>query len=231
MSVLDRLNAATATTSSIKICLDGEKQAEWDQILNNLEDTSLQATSLAAEETTAKIDRMEALRAEVAASEVTFDMRQMDWTARLNLQAAHPPRAGDFIDRSRGYNVVTYSREVIPRSCTAVTDGEGDTTTNVPPDTWLHLLGRGEEGDPDYIPPALNFGQVEELFSAAVKVNDTGTSIPPSARSFSPNPGSGTSSKSSKPGKAPARSGGKGGNRRTSPKSPTGTSLADPSGT
>lgn len=229
MGVLDKLAAATPNTKLVEICLNGALQAEWDKLATSLQNVGIQDQSLAAEQTTGILQKMEEIRGEMIASQVQFEMEQLDWAERINLQAAHPPREGNFVDRIRNYNVDTYARAVIMGSCVSVTDGDGDKVTEIPSDLWDRLLGRGARGEPGYIKSALNAGEVNDLSVAAIEVNDTGTSIPPSAHSLLVSQDSGMSSEASGPGEAgslPASS--EAGSQPTSPSTSTSPTSAAP---
>lgn len=229
MGVLDTIAAATPNTKVIKICLNGALQGQWDALEGSLQNVALGTQSLAAEQTTDILRQMEELREQIAASEVSFEMEQMDWAERINLQAAHPPREGHFVDRLRNYNTETYARAVIIASCVSVTDGTGDKATTIPAELWDRLLGKGARGDEDYIKSALNAGNVDDLTVAAIDVNDKGASVPPSARSLLASQDSGTSSEASGPGTAgslPADS--EAGSQPTSPSTSTPTTSAPP---
>lgn len=200
MGVLDKLNAAGAPTGYVKIPLRGDLQAEWDELMSKVQDVALKDTSLAADGITAHVQKMEALRDEIAASEVAFEFRALPWRKRVALQAEHPPRDGVFIDKVRGYNVITFSPALIMASCTAVIDEEGDRLEDIPAETWLHLLGDDDK------PGALNMQAVNELVKGANVVNDEVPSVPPSALSWLVTPVSGESSTPSKTGPDPAPS-------------------------
>lgn len=223
MGVLATLSGATPHRRIVKICVDGAAQAEWDVLLAELDEAVAQdskAGSLAAERTTEKLEQMEAVRERIAASEVSFEVEQLDWTARVALQAAHPPRKDNFIDQVRGYNVETYQLAVVRGSTEAVEDVNGDRATEIPDDTWDALLGRGKAGDEDYVKGALNAKDVDKLVRAAIDANDGETTVPPSARSLLVSQDSGASLAQPGPGTSP-RSGSAGGSRRGSAKSRT----------
>lgn len=222
MSVLDTLAAATPNRRSVKICVNGALQAEWDALVEQLPDVVVE-TSLAAENVTAVAQELEAMRGRIAASEVTFEFEQLEWTKRIALQAAHAPRPGHFVDGLRGFNVDTYTPLIIRKSCVAVVGADGDRATEIPDPLWTSLFG--DPGDPDdpERPPvkgSLNAKQVNDLLAAAIDVNDGVTSVPPSARSLLQSQDSGASSAQPSPGTSP-RSGSAAGSRRTSRKSST----------
>lgn len=221
MGVLATLSGATPHRRFVKICVDGAAQAEWDRLLAELDeavDKDGKVGSLAAENTTAKLEQMEAVRERIAASEVGFEVEQLDWTSRIALQADHPPRKDNLFDQVRGYNVETYQMAVVRASTVAVEDVNGDRATEVPEETWRSLLGHGKPGDDDHVKGALNAKDVDKLVRAAVDANDGETKVPPSARSLLVSQDSGASLAQPGPGTSP-RSGSAGGSRRGSPKS------------
>lgn len=235
MSVLDKLTAATSTRKSETICLDGALQAEWEAAFLTLEDAALEdekatagaSMANATPHTSAVIEKLEDIRGRMTASEVTFVFEQVGWTSRLGIQAEHPPREGNLLDRIRGYNLATYTPAIIKASCIEVTDGTGDTVTDVPDEVWNSLLGWVDDDGTEH-KGALNLKQVSALFEAASEVNDRETRIPISARSLLTSQDSGASLAQPSPGTSP-RSGSAGGNRRTSRKS-TATKKAASSG-
>lgn len=217
MSVLDTLTHATPSRRTIKMCVDSAVDAEWNQLRDQLEEAAAQdqrTGSLAMENTRGIVDQMETMRERVAASEVTFTLEQLEWTERLKIQALHPPRKDHIVDSVRGYNTDTYIPAIIKASVVSVTGADGDEATDIPDDVWTSLLG-----DPDQnVKGALNFGQVERLYTMATAVNDTDTRVPSSARFLLGSQASEASSQQRGPGTSP-RSGSAGGSRRGSPTS------------
>lgn len=209
MGVLDTLKGATKARRSVTLILDPALEAEWRALSERLEEAAvsdLQGGSLARPATTEIVEQMEAIREKVATSEVTFTFEQLTWTERLALQAEHPPRKDNAIDRARGYNTDTFTEAVIRASCVSVTDATGDEATDIPADTWTALLG------------TLNFGQMNRLYGAATAVNESEARVPISARSLLETQDSGASLAQPGPGTSP-QSGSKGGSRRSSRKS------------
>lgn len=227
MGVLDTLTAATSSRKSVTICLDGAAQAEWEATFLTLETAALAdekpdaGASMATPtpNTTAVIEKLEEIRERMAASEVTFVFEQTGWTKRIALQAEHPARDGNLVDQLRGHNVETYTAAIIKSSCVSVTDGTGDTATDIPDALWDRLLGYTDDDGTEH-KGALNLRQVQSLYTAAAEVNDGDTRVPISARSLLQSQDSGASSEQHSPGTSP-RSGSAAGNRRTSPKSST----------
>jgi hypothetical protein len=185
VTVLDRLEGASKGHRSVDLILDADLEAEWQDLNNSLDEMlrrDEQAASLAdpLPNTRAAIERMEELRDLVKASKVTFTFEPLPWTDRLSLQAEHPPREGNLLDRANGYNVVTFIPEVIRRACVSVTDAAGDTATEVPEATWVSLLG---PLDPPAA-PKLTMVQINRLFAAADGQNTQALRVPSSARSL-----------------------------------------------
>jgi len=216
VSVLDTLRAATPLRKSVPICLDGALQAEWDQVLERLDEAGKNDAnrgSLAMPETTKLVDQLDEIRAKMAASEVTFTFERIPWGRRLALQAEHPPRDGNPADLIRGRNIETYFPALVRASCVSAKDADGDEAV-VPDDLWDTLLGvEGTAG-------ILNFKQVNSLFDAANYVNEGESTVPPSARSLLESQDFGASLAQPSPGTSP-RSGSAGGSRRGSRKSST----------
>ncbi|NUS53431.1 MAG: hypothetical protein HOV66_01000 [Streptomycetaceae bacterium] len=222
MGVLDTLTAGSPNQRSVKMCVDGALQAEWDAALDAMSDAAdadENAQSLAFEHTRAAVARLDEIREKVAASQVTFLFRQLPWPRRLALQSEHPPREGNLVDQVRGFNVETYLPALVRASCVSVTDAAGDTATTIPDTVWQGLLGGVDDNDQP-IEGSLNFRQVNDLVKAATEVNDEETRIPTSARSLLQSQDFGASLAQPDPGKSP-RSGSAAGSRRTSPKSST----------
>jgi hypothetical protein len=215
----------------VSICLDAALEHEWDELQKQLPDAAKTddeaAASLADPEgsladpmpaTRVVIEKMEALRERMAASQVTFTFSNIPWTERLELQATHRPRTGNFVDSLRGYNTDTFTRALIQRCCTQVVDEDGDTLTEIPQDVWDSLLGRPATDDTEASAGALNWQQVNRLFAAAFKVTDGETEVPPTARFLLESKDSGASLAQPGPG-TPPPSGSAAGNRSTSRKS------------
>ncbi len=228
MGVLDTMATASPTKRELEIILDAELAAKWEDLSAQLEraaDADIDSGSLALPETTRIVNEMEEIRDQVAASKVRFIFEQMDWTDRVDLQAAHPPRDGKVADRMRGFNVATYVPALIKGSCVKVVDANGDEATEIPDETWDRLLGNPDAKPP--IRPALAEGKVTELFVKAQEANQGETRVPPSARFLLGRQDSGASLAQPSPGTSP-RSGSTGGSRRTSRKSSATKKAASP---
>jgi hypothetical protein len=190
--------------------LDGALYAEWDALLDdyaNVENNPDQG-SMEKPKHLEIAERMEAIREQVAASEVIFIFERVPWSKRLALQAEHPPREGNMADRFRGFNIETFYPALIRASCVAVKGADGD-EAEVPEDLWDALLGSGDSAG------SLNFKQVNQLSDAANFVNEGENRVPPSARSLLGNQDSGASLEQPSPGTSP-RSDGEAGSPRGS---------------
>lgn len=232
MSVLDTLRGATAARKSVTMCVDGALQAEWDSLKDQLDDAAREDTqngSLALPKTTAIVNQMDELREKVAASEVTFLFEKMDWSERLALQAAHPPRDNNLPDRIRGFNNATFYPALIKASCVSVAGADGDVATDVPDEVWDALLGTPATDDKPAVPGSLNLGQVNTLSAAANHVNDGETTVPPSARFLLGNQDSEASLAQPSPG-TPPPSGSEDGNPSGSPTTSTTKKARKPAG-
>lgn len=189
MSVLDTLARSSRLVRYVEIVVDAGLDARWTRLRNQLEEAAAEdqrSGSLAAENTRRVVDDMEAIRDKVDASRVTFAFEQLDWTRRLALQAEHPPRKNNILDQSRGFNVETYTRAVIPECCLGVIEPDDDTDdtsdptpVSVPPATWKNLLGDPED---ESSRPTFNYAQVNQLYLTATAVNDEAPRVPTSAR-------------------------------------------------
>lgn len=227
MSVLDTLRAATPARKSVEMCVNGALQAEWDATLDELDKADETGTgSLAQPAVTEIADRLDALREQMAASKVTFHFEKMPWAARLALQAEHPPREGNMVDRIRGFNAETYYPAYIRGSVCSVVGVDGEEVTEIPDDVWDSLLGvNGSAG-------SLNTGQVNTLIGLADAVNNGQTSVPPSARSLLESQVSGASLAQPSPGADLPPSGSEDGSPSGSPStstSPTTSTSGDES--
>jgi hypothetical protein len=237
MGVLDKLDNASTRTREETLILDAALEEKWERLSRGLDqaitadekvtvdavDDDGQAPSLAMPATSKAIDEMEAIRDQVAASQVTFTFAPMDWTERLTLQASHPPREGNLIDLARGYNTSTFISALIKATCVKVVDAAGDESTDIPAATWDHLLGNQEANPP--VKPTLTHGQVARLFAAAQQTDQGATRVPPSARYLLGVQDSGASLAQPSPGTSP-RSGSAAGSPRGSRKSSTAKKAA-----
>jgi hypothetical protein len=204
VSVLDTLRAASPARRSEKMCVNGALQAEWDKTLAEFDDIDPDTSgSLAQPAVTEIVDRLDTLREQVAASEVTFTFEKMPWQERLALQADHPPRDGNVADRIRGFNAETYFPALIAGSCVSVTGVDGDEVTDVPADVWESLLGAPADDDKPAVAGSLNSGQVDRLVALANQVNSGQNAVPPSARSLLVSQDSGASLAQPSPGTSP----------------------------
>jgi hypothetical protein len=235
MGVLDKLDTATPARRDVTLILNQALNAEHDALRRSLEqaaDRDLKGHgSMEESETSRVVKQMEAKRAAIEASQVTFVMNALDWRRRLALQAEHPPREGNQMDRGAHYNVDTYTPAIIRESCSYVVDNEGD-EAQVPDPTWDDLLGVSEAEATKARPaksPKLAYSQVNLLFSAASGASDQATRVPTSALFLLDSQDSGESSTSPSPGPDPAPSDSTAGSRPTSRKS-TATKKAASSG-
>lgn len=219
MGVLDTLDTASPTTRTETVILDAALAARWEALSSELDAAAKSdgtSGSLALPETTRVVNAMDEIREQVEASEVTFTFEQMDWLARVDLQAEHPPRDGNLGDRMRGFNA-TYIPALIKATCSKVTDKSGDEATDIPGEKWDRLLGNPAATPP--IRAALAPGQVAKLYAAAQSANQGETSVPPSARFLLEIQDSEASLAQPSPGPARRRSGSTGGSPRGSQKS------------
>lgn len=218
MSVLDTLRHASPARKSVKMCVDGALQAEWDATLDELDHVDLESNggSLAQPAVTAIAERLDALRDKFRASEVTFHFEKMPWAQRLSLQADNPPRDGNTADQIRGFNAEAYYPALIKASVVSVVGVDGEEVTDIPDDVWDGLLGTPESAG------SLNTGQVNTLIGLADSVNNGQTAVPPSARSLLESQDFGTSLAQPSPGPSPLDDS-EDGNPPTSPKSNGGT--------
>jgi hypothetical protein len=209
MGVLDTIQQATKARRSVKLILDAALDDEWLSLQSQLVDAAdkdADAGSLARPATTALVNRMEKIRAQVEASEVTFVFEQVPWAERIALQVEHPAREGNTLDRLSGYNVETFTPAIIRRACIgAFGDGETEPTP-LDDKVWDDLFAK------------LNYGQVDRLLTVAIATNDGVARVPSSARSLLGTQDSGASLAQPGPGTS-ARNASKAGSRRTSRKS------------
>jgi len=178
--------------------MDSGLQVEWDRLLDEYEAASeedAQKGSLAKSAAREVAEKLDAIRDRVKASEVTFefDKSRLEWQAVIALQAAHPPRDGNLMDKVRGFNTETYFPALIRAVCRSVTGADGDSATDVPDDVWDGLLGRPATEDTPAVAGTLNLRQVNLLATTAEQAVNGVTTVPPSARSLHESPDSGAS--------------------------------------
>jgi hypothetical protein len=89
------------------------------QRAEELADVDTSSGSLALTAVGAIADRMDEIRDRVQASEVTFTVRRRQLCVdRVHLlQAEHPPRDGNLLDRIKGFNVETFYPALIRKTC------------------------------------------------------------------------------------------------------------------
>ena len=222
MSALDTLRAATPSRKTVTMCVDGALQAEWEAIQQELDEAARsdgQTGSLALPAVTEVVDRLDAIRDRVLASEVTFLFERLGPWEEIALRADHPPREGNAVDRMRGFNIETFFPALIRASCVSVGKA-GEESEAVPDDVWDALLGTAATEETPAVRGSLNTRQVNKLIAAADHVNSGETSVPPSARSLLESQDFGASLAQPSPGTSrPAAS--EAGNPPGSPKSST----------
>jgi hypothetical protein len=215
MGALDRLAQATKARRDVTLILDVALEAEWQALRDKLSEAAdadvmaainaegqVEGPSMAnaMPATTALVDRMEALREKVAASQVIFTFESLSWADRITMQAAHPPRPGNRLDDLQGANLDTFMPAIIKATCIGVREQEDAEPEPVPDETWDTLL------------PTLAFAQMQRLYDGAAQVNDGLAQVPSSARflletqdseASSPQPGPGTPASSDSTGGSP----------------------------
>jgi hypothetical protein len=143
----------------------------------------------------------------------TFAADGLSWGEYLRLQADHPARDGNPLDRIRGFNVESFYPALIRKTCVTVSAAVAE-PEKVPDDVWDTLLGAGDKRG------SLNLNQINKLIGAADYVMNGETAVPPSARSLLKSQDFGASLAQPDPGTSPP-SGSEAGSRPTSPKSST----------
>lgn len=222
MSALDTIRAATGVSRTVTLILDGALQAEWDTALAAMDDAAENDTgSLAMPALTAAVDHLDSLRDRVRASEVQFQFTSdgLEWTEYLQMQAAHPPRDDNPLDRIRGFNVETFYPALIRATCLTVASAASEPEP-MPADAWDRLLGKDATDEEPATKGTLNVKQVNTLADAAFYVMNGESKVPPSARSLLTSQDSGTSLAQPSPG-TPPPSDSEAGSRPTSPRSST----------
>lgn len=223
MSALDTINAATGVSRTVPLILDGALQAEWDQALAAMDAAAdNDSGSLAVSALTATVDHLESLRGRVQASEVTFRFTAdaLDWTKYLQMQAEHPAREDNPVDRIRGFNIETFYPALIRATCTTVSSAASEPEP-MPAAAWDKLLGKPATVDGPAIKGTLNVKQVATLADAAFYVMNGESKVPPSARSLLESQDSGASLALPSPGQETAPSDSMDGKRPTSPSTST----------
>lgn len=209
MGVLDKIDAATTGTATVKLILNKALDAEWRRLMGQLNEAAAKDAregSLQASATRKVVEAMDEVRDQVADAEVAFRLEQLHWAKYPALLVKHPPRDGVALDQLQGFNYETFVPAVIKAAFTSATDTDGDTQTELPDEKWETLLA------------SLSTVQANELFAAAKGLNTEKTSVPPSARSLLGSQDSGASLAQPSPGTS-RRNASKGGSRRGSPKS------------
>lgn len=112
MDIQQLLDSARLPEKDVPLCLRGDLLAEWDAASAALAEAQRQAQvedSLdAGGPVPGLMERVEAIREQMAQSSVTFRLRAVSrrrWTA---LYAEHPPRDGDKTDALTGFNRDTF---------------------------------------------------------------------------------------------------------------------------
>lgn len=138
LAVADLLAQAKPVERTIRLCLRGDLQAQFEELDRQRADAASKTDgdSLAGSPAAAIARRMETLREDMEASTIVFTVRALSRKAYQGLVAQHPPRRddkGDVLedDREMGLNQATFWDPLI-RAC--VVDPELDETQ------WRRLL-------------------------------------------------------------------------------------------
>ena len=225
--VLDAIDAAVDNKQplerSAKIILRADLNFEWRQLQASLDAAARQDElegSLAKPfpNTERVVERMEEIRADVEASQVEFVFGRLDWTKRLALQGEHPPREGNVLDLSRGFNLETFIPALIKAAFRRAVAADGTVDESIDEARWAALLGPVEDGA-----PLLSVEQIQDLFHAADSQNTETLRVPPSARFLLETPASEASSSQPESGPASPPSDSTAGNPPGSPSTSTTT--------
>jgi hypothetical protein len=218
VSALDTLRAATLARRTVTMCMDGALWAQWEQIQDDLDNVDTSKESLAQTAVGEIADRLDAIRDQVKASEVTFTFEGLGPWDDIALRADHPPRENNPIDGVRGFNIETYFAALVRASCVSVTSQDSPEPEAVPTEVWDALLGTPAAGDTPAVRGSLNTRQMNTLIAAAQAVNEGENRVPPSARSLLESQDFGASLAQPSPGTS-APDGSAAGSPRTSRKS------------
>lgn len=203
--VLDAIDAAVDNKKPIersaKLILRADLDIEWRQLQASLDAAARQDErdgSLARPfpNTEQVVERMEEIREAVQSSEVEFWFGRLDWTKRLALIGQHPPREGNLLDLSRGYNLETFIPALIKAAFRRAVAADGSVDETIDDTRWDALLGPVEDGQ-----PLLSADQIQDLFFAADSQNTEAPQVPPSARFLLETPASEASSRQPETGK------------------------------
>lgn len=206
----------TAKTVTKTVCLSGELSGEFANLERQLvEARTRDDQSFAGGEARKVTERMDAIREQMAAAEVTFTFTALPPMRPLDLLMAHPPREDDKADKALGYNQETYYPALVKASCTKVTDAEGAeyAADSVSGEAWEAMLS------------GLGHADFDALVSGAMEANGR-TTVPFSQLASRISQESEASLKPRKAGQARPRSGSAAGNRKSLQSSST-TTKAD----
>ena len=162
----EKLSRARKPRRTVDICLAGDLVAEFAELEKQLKEaTKEQAASYSLEDTGGAVElaeRMEALRQEIREQVEPFVIQGLPGTTYRALKAQFPPREredGQLVDSDRQLNTnVDDLAEPLIRAC--LVEPELDDQT------WAETM------------EALTDGQWEELFAAAILVNEGRLTVP-----------------------------------------------------
>ena len=160
--------------TQVKFCLDGDLKAQHEAAeaeFNDVRSRSLADARLndPAKDLAKKIHDLEdAMRA----STVTFLVRGMKRAAWSDLVAAHPPREGNALDKSYGFDVAELMKVAIPASIAGVENNDGEPLDFDVTAEW------------DALAEDMTDSQYEEFILAALRVNKGRNEVPFSLSAF-----------------------------------------------
>lgn len=195
----------TAKTVTKTVCLSGELAGEYADLERELVVARTRDDqSFAGGEARRVVERMDAIREQMAAAEVTFTFTALPPMKPLDLLMAHPPREDDKADKALGYNQETYYPALVKASCTKATARDGSTkaATDIPDDAWESMLGGLGHADFD----ALVAGAMEANGRTTVPFSRLASQISQKSEAGSKPPRRGTSPRSGSRAGNPKRS-------------------------
>lgn len=216
----------TRKTATATVCLLGDLAGEFGKLERELQAARVRdEQSFDGGEARKVVARMEAIREQMTAAEVTMEFVSMPPMRPMGLLAEHPPRQDARADVGLGYNEETYYPALIRESCAKVTSHEGASVC-----TRLHceddcglVSTHGGISDEAWTSMLTGLGHkdFDQLVGAALEANGR-TSVPFSHLALAISTRSEDDSKPPKRG-TPRRSGSTGGSRKSSRSSPTTT--------
>ncbi len=200
----------------MQLCLRGDLQVRFEEFERELAEAHRRDESTYAGGAAAEVAaQMEALRKQMEEASVTFRLRSLGKMRPLELLAENPPRDGDKMDHTLGYNQATYYTALVQQSCFEVAHADGT----------VLAVSELDETEWEQLFAALSHKQFDSLVGAAIAVNDRDVAVPFSHHASLISQRSGGDSKQPGPGTS-AQRGSTGGSRPKKRRSSSTTTKA-----